>query len=228
MTAGPDIRAMFDRIAPTYDTLNRALSAGLDRRWRRRAVLALGAAPPGPALDLCAGTLDLTALLAALRPGERVVAVDFSEEMLAAGRAKAPRAETVVADARALPFEDGSFTAAVCGFGIRNIADVAAAAREVRRVLAPGGRFVTLEFFRPTRLGTRAFHAVFERWAPALGGVVARDRDAYAYLARSIASFMTRAEYEALLRREGFVNVGGEDLALGVASIVRAERERAS
>jgi ubiquinone/menaquinone biosynthesis C-methylase UbiE len=116
----------------------------------------------------------------------------------------------------------------VCGFGVRNVADLSTVLGEVRRVLRPGGVFVTLDFFRPTRLATRAFHAAFEKWAPALGGALARDREAYEYLARSIVHFSTRTEYEALLRREGFVNVGGEDVTLGVASIVRSEKERAS
>ncbi len=221
----PDIRAMFDRIAPTYDMLNRAMSGGLDRRWRARAVRELRGAPEGPVLDLCAGTLDFSAILIRTH---RVIAVDFSAEMLAAGRAKAKGVETVVADAKDLPFETGTFGAAVCGFGVRNVSDLSTALAEVRRVLRPGGVFVTLDFFRPTRLATRAFHAAFEKWAPALGGALACDREAYAYLARSIVHFSTRIEYESLLRREGFVNVGGEDLTLGVASIVRCERERAS
>src|SRR5437867_13269561 len=94
---GSEIRAMFDRIAPTYDLLNRAMSAGLDRRWRARAALELRGAPEGPVLDLCAGTLDFSAILSR---GHRVIAVDFSAEMLAAGRPKAKGVETVVADAK--------------------------------------------------------------------------------------------------------------------------------
>jgi ubiquinone/menaquinone biosynthesis methyltransferase len=178
----------------------------------------------GPLLDLCAGTLDLAALLREQHPNEKITALDFSPEMLSIGKDKARDVDTVVGDAMDLPFDDATFGGIVCGFGVRNIADRPLALREVRRVLRPGGVFVTLEFFRPTRKTTRAFHAAFERWAPILGGMIARDREAYAYLAKSIGEFLTRAEYESMMRGAGLINVRGEDLTLGVASIVRGEK----
>ncbi len=224
---GDGARGMFDRIAPTYDMLNRVLSAGVDRRWRGKAVAELGRAPSGPLLDLCAGTMDLTRLLARARPDQRVVAVDFSCAMLDAGRHKAPHAEVVVADAAALPFADATFAGVICGFGIRNLADPSQGAREVRRVLQPGGVFVTLELFRATRLATRTFHRAYARMVlPAVGGWLSGDRGAYDYLARSMAGFLTRAEYERLLGDAGFSRVNAVDLTLGMASIVRAEVQR--
>jgi ubiquinone/menaquinone biosynthesis methyltransferase len=217
-------RGMFERIAPTYDLLNRVLSAGIDRRWRRRAADAVCAAPGGPLLDLCAGTLDLTAELVHRRPHDRVVAVDFSPAMLEAGRHKTPGAETVVADALALPFEDASFAGVVCGFGVRNLANTARGVHEVRRVLRPGGVFVTLDLFRPARAFSRAFHAAYAKLIlPSVGGVVSGDRAAYKYLAESMAGFLARHEYESLLRESGFSRVSGQDLTMGVASIVTAE-----
>src|SRR5882672_6072005 len=116
-------RGMFERIAPTYDVVNRVMSAGFDQRWRARAIAQVQTAPAGPVLDLCAGTLDLAGRLARLRADDRVVAVDFSAAMLEEGRRKAPTVDVVVADAAALPFEDGSFAAVICGFGMRNLAE---------------------------------------------------------------------------------------------------------
>jgi ubiquinone/menaquinone biosynthesis methyltransferase len=215
---------MFERIAPTYDLLNRILSVGIDRRWRARAVEQVERAPPGPVLDLCAGTLDLAAAVAERRPRDRVVAVDFSPAMLAKGARKAPRVETLVADALNLPFDDGLFSAVVCGFGMRNLADLTRGVKEVRRVLRPGGVFVTLELFRPERLGARALHRLYARaLLPGMGGLVSGDPSAYDYLARSMAGFLTRSEYEAKLLASEFCLVRGFDLTLGVASIVRGE-----
>jgi len=219
-----NVREMFDRIAPAYDVMNRVLSAGIDRSWRARAVRDL---PPGPVLDLCAGTLDLAALVR--RTHARVVAVDFSKEMLARGAMKAHGIETVVGDAMNLPMADASFAAVVCGFGMRNLWMQShapeRALREVHRVLAPGGVFVTLEFFRPISRRARAFHAAFGRVAPFVGNAVARDRAAYDYLAQSIRGFIRRDEYESALRREAFVSVRGEDLTQGIVSIVRGQKK---
>ena len=224
---GDAVRAMFDRIAPTYDALNHIMSAGIDRRWRARAVAAIGDAPLGPVLDLCAGTMDLTALISRAYPDRRVGAADFAAEMLERGKNKAPSAERVVADAMNLPFDAGSFAAVVCGFGIRNVADVATVAREVRRVLAPAGVFVTLELFRPARGVTRLFHEAYAKHVlPAVGGLISGDRAAYDYLARSMRGFFTREEYEAVLRQAGFEGVRGEDQTLGISAIVSSSVPR--
>ena len=217
-------RAMFDRIAPTYDLLNKLMTLGIDRRWRAKAIAMLGKGGSfiGPVLDLCAGTLDLSAMLEAAFPHERIVACDFSAKMLELGKDKVARTEAVVGDALALPFEAGSFGAVICGFGMRNLADLRGGVREARRVLRPGGTFVTLELFAPKLLRTRALHSAALRTAlPVLGQVVARDRDAYAYLAESMAGFVTREQYETILREEGFDAVLATDLTLGVAAIVK-------
>lgn len=228
---GGAVRSMFDRIAPTYDTMNRLLSAGLDVRWRRRAVSKLASAPEGAILDLCAGTLDLSAEIERQFPERRIVAVDFAADMLARGEGKTARTQTIVGDAMELPFDDGRFAAIVCGFGLRNLSDPLEGLAEAVRVLQPGGRLVLLEFFRPIDgvrgSVTRAFHAAYAKVVmPAVGAAVAKDRDAYEYLARSMASFLTRREVELHLGVLGLIDVRGEDLTLGVASIVAGTKGR--
>ncbi len=218
------VREMFDRIAPTYDTLNHLLSAGIDVAWRKLAVESLASRPPGPILDSCAGTMDLTAMVAKRWPDCQVIASDFAAKMLDAGKHKAPQAERVVADAMAMPFADAFFSAVVCGFGMRNLADTALGIREARRVLKTGGVFTTLEFFRPTSLATKAFHGVYGRVVlPAVGGMVSGDRSAYAYLQESMKQFVSRSEYEALCAQEGFLVRRSEDLTMGIASLIVAE-----
>jgi 4-hydroxy-3-polyprenylbenzoate decarboxylase len=216
-------RAMFDRIAPTYDVLNKIMSLGIDKRWRTKAISLIGESGQrvGPVLDLCAGTLDLSKLLEETFPHDRIVACDFSANMLERGKDKVTRTERVVGDALALPFDDASFGAVICGFGMRNLADLRRGVREARRVLRPGGIFVTLELFAPKLLRTRALHGAALRTAlPVLGAVVAGDRDAYAYLAESMEGFVTREQYEAILREEGFEAVRATDLTMGVAALV--------
>lgn len=218
---GEAVRAMFDRIAPTYDALNRVMSLGVDVRWRKRAVHELEKAPPGPILDLCAGTLDLSKLVCERMPERELTAGDFSAEMLELGRAKAPRARRVVCDAMDLPFPDASFAGIIAGFGIRNVSNTQLAAREARRVLSNGGLFVTLEFFRPESLRAKAFHGVYARAVlPTVGAAISGERSAYAYLAESMKGFLTRPAYEEVLRDAGFQHVRGYDLLLGIASIV--------
>lgn len=215
------VQEMFERIAPTYDLLNRVLSFGIDRGWRRRAVAALGDVRGRRVVDLCAGTLDLSAI--ADEAGARVTATDFAHNMLVRGRAKL-ELPTLRADAMRLPFADGVFAGALCGFGLRNLDDPAAGLREARRVLAPGARFVILEFFRPARWTARTVQSLYNRRVlPLVGGALSGDRRAYQYLARSIERFSTREEIEALAVRAGFTSAWGEDLTGGIASLVVAQ-----
>lgn len=226
---------MFGRISPTYDLLNGMLSLGIDRGWRAKALELLAAGLPtvGPIVDLCAGTLDLAAALETRFPDRRVLALDFAREMLVAGRAagklRSGTTRLAVTDALRLPLADACLAGVVCGFGMRNLADPRAGMREVHRTLAPGGVFVTLEFFRPTRAATRAFHALYgDVVLPSVGSLVSRDRSAYSYLSRSMKGFLTRAEYELALAEAGFEDVSGRDLLFGIASLVRAVRPSAA
>jgi len=217
-------RAMFDRIAPSYDRMNKVMSLGIDKRWRMKAIDAIRSAvtrPNAAVLDLCAGTLDLSALIEETYPEARVVACDASAKMLTLGASKVKRVESIVGDALDLPFKDGTFAAVVCGFGIRNLADLRRGLREARRVLEPGGVFVTLELFRPKSAATRFVHSAGLRYAlPILGATLAKDKEAYQYLAESMEGFVTREAYERLLIEEGFEAVGAQDLTLGMLSVV--------
>lgn len=214
------VQEMFDRIAPTYDTLNRVLSLGIDRDWRRQAIRALGDISGRRVLDVCAGTLDLSLL--AFDAGADVIATDFSHAMLSRGRGKV-LVPLMRADALALPFADESFAGVICGFGLRNLPDARAGLDEMRRVTKRGGRVVILDFFRPRRVVTRAVQAIYNRRVlPLVGGVLSGDVGAYKYLASSIERFASRSEVEAMCRELGFRQVDGTDLTLGVASLVVA------
>jgi ubiquinone/menaquinone biosynthesis methyltransferase len=217
------VRSMFDRISPTYDLLNRVMSAGIDRRWRARALELLAEQlPEGPLLDACAGTLDLAQAMEQRFSSRRVVASDFSREMLANGKSKVQRVPLAVGDSMSLPFASEAFAGMTCAFGIRNLSNPEQGLREALRVLKPGGSFVVLEFYRPATLLMRLFHGTFARFMlPTLGFLISRDREAYGYLARSMQGFYTRAEFEQLGLRAGFSSVQSEDLSFGIASLIR-------
>ena len=219
------VRRIFSEIAPRYDFLNHLLSLNLDKVWRRRAVAELQwqRRPGATYLDLCAGTLDVGAQLAR-QAGFRglVVGADFAEPMLRMGEGKAPRAvlAPLAADAQALPLADGSVAGAVVAFGIRNVADLDATLGEVRRVLAPGGRFVVLEFSTPSSPAVRAlYHAYFHHVLPAVGRLVSGHPTAYTYLPRSVANFPACDELARRMSRAGFAGVRWHPLTFGVAAI---------
>ena len=219
------VQQMFDGIAPTYDTLNRVLSLGIDQSWRKKAIAALGGDTGlggRRVLDVCAGTLDLASL--AVTAGAEVVATDFSHAMLSSGRGKV-LVPVVRADALALPFGDASFDGVVCGFGLRNLDDTRRGLAEMQRVLGRGGRLVVLDFFRPRRTVTRAVQALYnQRVLPLVGGIVSGDRSAYRYLADSIERFASRHDVERMCRELGFSSARSEDLTLGIASMVVATK----
>lgn len=219
------VQRIFSEIAPRYDLLNRLLSLGIDRRWRRVALERLGwtAAPAGVYLDLCAGTLDVGAELSR-RQGFRghIFAADFAEPMLRAGLGKAPREilVPVVADALALPVRDGAFDGAIVAFGIRNVADLGAGLSEVLRALKPGARFVILEFSTPRFPLVRAGYLFyFHRILPLIGRLISGHRTAYTYLPRSVANFPETTALAAAMTRAGYRDVRWESLTFGIAAI---------
>lgn len=222
----PAVQAMFARIAPGYDKANLWMSLGIDRMWRRRAIRALGPAADGDVLDLCAGTLDFS--LALLGRARSVVAADFCAPMLEVGRTRLPpgaNVRIVVADARELPLPDGSVDGIVAGFGIRNVPEPERAVAEALRVLRPGGRFVVVDFFRPTSMLARFFDRVWNRAVlPRVGGMITGDYDAYRYLVSSMGAWSDRVGFERMCTDAGFVAAEGWDLFPPVASLVVATK----
>lgn len=238
-TAGKraQVAAMFDRIAPRYDLLNRVLSAGVDVRWRRRAVRVLGRALEQAwgrceglrLLDVATGTADLALEAARLAPRE-VVGVDPAEGMLARGHRKVAarglagvvRLETGASEA--LPFGDASFDGALCAFGVRNFEDLGAGLREIARVLRPGAPLVVLEFSRPSGPLAPAFAFYFRHLLPRIGGLVSGDRGAYTYLHDSVQTFPEGPAFLAELAAAGLAPVRQERLTGGIATLYLAAR----
>jgi demethylmenaquinone methyltransferase/2-methoxy-6-polyprenyl-1,4-benzoquinol methylase len=225
---------MFDSIAPRYDLLNHLLSAGLDRRWRKQAVQALRLKPGALVLDLCTGTADLALTTAANVEGARVLAVDFSSEMLRRGLAKVRSGahhgviQLVRGDAARIPAASVSVDAVTIGFGIRNVADPDTALAEIARVLRPGGRLAILEFGEPRIPGVRTLYRWYFRYLlPLIGRTISKHQSAYSYLPASVGAFPPPAEFARRIAAAGFSQVQAVPLTFGIVYLYVAERQDA-
>jgi demethylmenaquinone methyltransferase / 2-methoxy-6-polyprenyl-1,4-benzoquinol methylase len=211
---------MFDRISPAYDRMNRLMSGGLDGRWRRFAAGCAGLSPGDAAVDVCCGTGDLALeLLDRVSSRGRVVGVDFAEQMLDVARTKSSIVEWMRGDALELPFADGEFAAATIGFGMRNLADHLRGFRELRRVVAPGGRVVCLELTDPPAWAAPFARIWTDRAVPLLGRLVARETDAYRYLPASVHRFPPADELAAIMARAGLRRVRYRRLSGGAVAV---------
>jgi demethylmenaquinone methyltransferase/2-methoxy-6-polyprenyl-1,4-benzoquinol methylase len=209
------VEAMFDRISPVYDVMNRVMTAGLDRRWRRLAAEQV-VRPGDEVLDACCGTGDLA--LEAERAGGRVTGLDFSEPMLERARRKSGTVEWVRGDLLALPFADESFDVATVGFGIRNVDVLEAGLRELARVLRPGGRLACLEITRPRGLLRPFFRFWFDGVVPVLGKVLPGG-EAYTYLPASVRRFPGPEDLAAVMGEAGFEEIGWRLLGGGIVCL---------
>ena len=223
---------MFDAIAGRYDLLNHLLSAGIDRRWRKRAIEALSLTGRERVLDLCTGTADLAiSAIHAQPPAARVVGVDFAYAMLRVGQEKikqgrlSDRIALVRGDATRVPLADGAVDAVTIGFGIRNVENTSAACGEMHRVLAPGGRIAILEFAIPATPGVRTLYLwYFNHLLPRLGRLMSRHTSAYGYLPASVGAFASPDEFVTILRQHGFVEVAAARLTFGIVCLYTARR----
>ncbi len=222
------VEDMFDAVAPRYDLLNRVLSAGIDRYWRRRAVRMLQDEQPRRVLDVATGTADLALRIERMLHPRETVGVDLSTEMLTRGRDKiaqaglSPRISLLKADAAALPFDDKTFDAAFVAFGVRNFEDLDAGLSDIRRVLRPGGTLVVLEFSRPRAFPIKQLYNWYSHHVlPRIGGVLSPDQGAYEYLPNSVAAFPDGTDFLQRMADVGYTDLEWTPLTFGIASLYR-------
>jgi len=214
---------MFGRIARRYDLANHLLSGGADFFWRRRAAKIVAGWQPRDVLDLASGSGDLALALQRQLPEAKIVAADFSPEMLEIARAKGVR-KPVIADALQLPFENASFDGVTVAFGLRNMADWDRALAEMSRVLRDRGHLLIIDFSLPTGALRPAYRFYLHRCLPILASIVTGQKAAYDYLGGSIEKFPSGAAMLELIERNGFTNAVAEPLTGGIATIYTAER----
>jgi demethylmenaquinone methyltransferase/2-methoxy-6-polyprenyl-1,4-benzoquinol methylase len=229
------IAGMFDRIARSYDTLNRLISLGMDKGWRARAVRELRLGGTERVLDMCTGTADfaIEAATSETSHAATVIGIDFAGEMLRIAQSKIRaanldgRIHLVRGDATSIPLPDGSMDAAMVGFGIRNVVDREVALREFARVLAPGGRLAILEPGAPRIPGVKTFHLWYLRYLlPFVGRLVSKHGEAYAYLPASVEQFPAPETFAAHLKQNGFESVQTVSLTFGIVYLYVATKAR--
>lgn len=221
-----NIQTMFNSIAPTYDKVNRVLSLSQDVRWRKKSIAAIKHKPALSALDLCAGTLDMSIEIFEQNPTSNITAVDFSQEMLDYGVQKLnqdqlKQIKVSCEDALNLSQTNETFDVVTCAFGMRNLPDQDRAIKEIARVLRPNGQFIILEFFHPTTLLAKLFAATYGKYIlPLVGGAISKQKSAYNYLHQSTNRFHSIDEYKAILGKHGFTIESINNLSGGIANLV--------
>lgn len=225
------VKEMFNAISPSYDRVNRILSLGIDKGWRKKMRSHL---PPGnnlSLLDLATGTADQ---LLSLMEDERIaegVGIDLAEEMLVFGQKKVIGSKykdnitLKVGSALAIPSEEDSFDCVTISFGIRNVQDPSLCLSEMHRVLKPCGRALILEFSLPTNRLVRSAHLLYlRRILPFVGGIVSGKRSAYSYLNKTIEAFPYGKAFCHLMEEAGFDNVRALPLSFGIATLYLGEK----
>ena len=232
---GEQVRDMFDNIAPAYDFMNRAMTLGIDKLWRAKAVglikKHLGADSPATILDVATGTGDLAILLARKLPQATVTGIDLSEGMVSIGRDKVEKAKLgcrislEVGDCLQLPFADNTFNCVTVAYGVRNFAHLDQGYRQMLRVLKPGGMLCVIELSTPTSPLVKPLYKLYTgSLIPLAGRLVSRDVSAYSYLPQSIAAVPQGNAMTALIAECGFTNARFQPLTFGVCTIYTATK----
>lgn len=225
------IRRMFDKIAPSYDRLNHALSLGIDRRWRRTAVDALGKHKPQQILDIATGTGDFALLLAKRIKPQHIVGADISEGMMAVGREKVKEEglQNVISfqheDCMQLSFPDGSFDAVTSSYGVRNFQNLDKGLQEMQRVLRPGGHLLIVELTPPPHFPMKQLFWLYAHVVmPLLGRLISHDDSAYTYLPASMEAFPQPEQMDGILRKAGFAEVQWRRFTFGISTMYLATK----
>ncbi len=222
---------MFNSIAPYYDLLNRVLSLGIDRIWRRKAIARLREDQPQLILDVATGTADVALEIAKQLSPQKIIGIDISVDMLSIGRKKIakkelhPLIELQEGDSENLPFEDNTFDAVTVAFGVRNFENLDRGLREIRRVLKADGQLVVLEFSRPTLFPFKQlFNFYFKNILPFIGRMTSKDPKAYRYLYESVQAFPDGTDFIEVLSKNDFKSRSWTPLTLGICSIYSARK----
>ena len=223
---------MFNKIARRYDFLNRFLSGGADRRWRKMAIRELESLHPNSILDVATGTADLAVMMARVLRPEKITGIDISDGMLELGKLKIAKLglnrliTLQEGDSEAINFPGASFEAVTVAFGVRNFQNLEKGLSEMFRVLKPGGKIMILEFSRPRKGPFLPLYKIYLRYlAPRIGKIVSGNLDAYQYLNDSVNAFPEGDVFAAILEKTGFINTYSKKLSLGICTIYCGTKE---
>lgn len=225
------IAAMFDRISPSYDRLNHMLSLSIDKVWRRRTSKTVSKHQPGTILDLATGTADLALLLAKKNPQAHIIGMDISEKMMEIGKAKInnqgleKQIELRFGNAVSLPFENNTFDAVTCAFGVRNFENLEKGLSEISRVTKSGGKVYILEFSMPKRFPVKHLYRIyFKNILPKIGRAVSKDEGAYSYLPSSVEQFPKPKDFQQMLLHHDLANCKVRKLTFGIVMLYTATK----
>ncbi|MGG9960254.1 bifunctional demethylmenaquinone methyltransferase/2-methoxy-6-polyprenyl-1,4-benzoquinol methylase UbiE [Ferruginibacter sp. SUN106] len=220
------VAAMFNDIAFKYDFLNRFLSAGIDMRWRKKAIQQIAGLHPKNILDVATGTADVAIMASGILKPDKITGIDISDGMLEIGRQKVEKAglkgiiELLNGDSETINFKDNSFDAVTVAFGVRNFQHLEKGLSEILRVLKPGGKLVVLEFSKPKTPGVKSFYDLYMKViTPNVGKLFSKNRNAYKYLDESIQKFPEGKNFTQILDNLGYLNTYCKPLSLGICSI---------